>query len=113
MGIIAWIALGMAVGLLVNMLLPGKRSRALIFLCSRLLHRGPSSQPVPRARSVQFSLPGSPPSPKQRSCCWPATCSPSVGPRDAAIEVGTVGDTMASDPRPIAPPVDPCDSGVT
>jgi hypothetical protein len=33
MGIIAWIALGMAVGLLVNMLLPGKRSRALIFLC--------------------------------------------------------------------------------
>jgi uncharacterized membrane protein YeaQ/YmgE (transglycosylase-associated protein family) len=33
MGIIAWIALGMAAGLLVNMLLPGKRSQGLIFIC--------------------------------------------------------------------------------
>jgi len=33
MGIIVWITLGMAVGLLANMLLPGKRTRALIFIC--------------------------------------------------------------------------------
>ena len=33
MGITAWIALGLAMGLLANMLLPGKRSRALIFIC--------------------------------------------------------------------------------
>ena len=33
MGITAWIALGLATGLLANMLLPGKRSRALIFIC--------------------------------------------------------------------------------
>ena len=33
MGIIAWIALGMAAALLANMLLPGKRSRGLIFIC--------------------------------------------------------------------------------
>jgi len=33
MGVIAWVALGMAAGLLVNMLLPGNRSRGLIFIC--------------------------------------------------------------------------------
>ena len=33
MGIIAWIALGVAAALLANMLLPGKRSRGLIFIC--------------------------------------------------------------------------------
>jgi uncharacterized membrane protein YeaQ/YmgE (transglycosylase-associated protein family) len=33
MGIIAWIALGTAVGLLANMLHPGKRSLAPIFIC--------------------------------------------------------------------------------
>ena len=33
MGIIAWIALGMAAILLAHMLLPGKRSRGLIFIC--------------------------------------------------------------------------------
>ena len=33
MGIIAWIALGTAAILLANMLLPGKRSRGLIFSC--------------------------------------------------------------------------------
>jgi hypothetical protein len=31
MDIIAWIAVGLAAGLLANMLLPGKRSRGLIF----------------------------------------------------------------------------------
>jgi uncharacterized membrane protein YeaQ/YmgE (transglycosylase-associated protein family) len=31
MGIIAWIAVGLAAGLLANMLLPGKRARGLIF----------------------------------------------------------------------------------
>jgi uncharacterized membrane protein YeaQ/YmgE (transglycosylase-associated protein family) len=31
MGVIAWIAVGLAAGLLANMLLPGKRSRGLIF----------------------------------------------------------------------------------
>jgi uncharacterized membrane protein YeaQ/YmgE (transglycosylase-associated protein family) len=33
MGIIAWIAVGLAAGLLATMLLPGKRSRGLIFIC--------------------------------------------------------------------------------
>ena len=33
MGIIAWIAVGLAAGLAVTMLLPGKRSRGLIFIC--------------------------------------------------------------------------------
>jgi uncharacterized membrane protein YeaQ/YmgE (transglycosylase-associated protein family) len=33
MGITAWIAASMAAGLLANMLLPGKRSRGLIFIC--------------------------------------------------------------------------------
>ncbi len=33
MGVIAWIAVGMAAGLLANMLLPGKRSRGFIFIC--------------------------------------------------------------------------------
>jgi uncharacterized membrane protein YeaQ/YmgE (transglycosylase-associated protein family) len=33
MGIIVWIALGLAAGLLANMLLPGKRSRGHIFIC--------------------------------------------------------------------------------
>jgi uncharacterized membrane protein YeaQ/YmgE (transglycosylase-associated protein family) len=33
MGIIAWIALGMAAALLANILLPGKRSLGLIFIC--------------------------------------------------------------------------------
>ena len=33
MGVIAWIAAGLAAGLLANMLLPGKRSRGLIFIC--------------------------------------------------------------------------------
>jgi uncharacterized membrane protein YeaQ/YmgE (transglycosylase-associated protein family) len=32
-GIIAWIAVGLTAGLLANMLLPGKRSRGLIFIC--------------------------------------------------------------------------------
>ena len=32
MGVIAWIALGVAGGLLANILLPGKRSRGLIFI---------------------------------------------------------------------------------
>jgi uncharacterized membrane protein YeaQ/YmgE (transglycosylase-associated protein family) len=31
MGVIAWIAVGLAAGLLANMLLPGKRSRGPIF----------------------------------------------------------------------------------
>jgi len=31
MGVIAWIAVGLAAGLLANMLLPGQRSRGLIF----------------------------------------------------------------------------------
>ena len=58
MGIIVWITLGMAVGLLANMLLPGKRTRALIFICltcfTGALPRQLGSQPVPRARSVQL-----------------------------------------------------------
>ena len=33
MGIIAWIILGLAAGLLANMLIPGKRSQGLIFTC--------------------------------------------------------------------------------
>ncbi len=33
MGIIAWIAVGMAAGLLANMLVPGKRPRGFIFIC--------------------------------------------------------------------------------
>jgi hypothetical protein len=55
-----------------------------------------------------FHPPGSPSSPKQRPCCWPATGegqSPqlvrdhdrSVGPRRAVIGVCTVRDAMASD----------------
>jgi uncharacterized membrane protein YeaQ/YmgE (transglycosylase-associated protein family) len=31
MGIIAWVAVGLTAGLIANMLLPGKRSRSLIF----------------------------------------------------------------------------------
>jgi uncharacterized membrane protein YeaQ/YmgE (transglycosylase-associated protein family) len=33
MGIIAWIILGLAAGLLANMLIPGKRSQGLILTC--------------------------------------------------------------------------------
>ena len=33
MGIIAWIAVGLAAGLLANMVLPGKGSRVLNFIC--------------------------------------------------------------------------------
>ena len=33
MGIIAWIVLGLASGLLANMLIPGKRSQGLILTC--------------------------------------------------------------------------------
>ena len=33
MGIIAWIVLGLAAGLLANMLIPGKRSQGLIVTC--------------------------------------------------------------------------------
>jgi uncharacterized membrane protein YeaQ/YmgE (transglycosylase-associated protein family) len=33
MGIIAWIVLGLAAGLLANMLVPGKRSQGLIITC--------------------------------------------------------------------------------
>ena len=33
MGIIAWIVLGLAAGLLANMLIPGKRSQGLILTC--------------------------------------------------------------------------------
>ncbi|HVB44111.1 MAG TPA: GlsB/YeaQ/YmgE family stress response membrane protein [Streptosporangiaceae bacterium] len=33
MGIIAWIVLGLAAGLLANMLVPGKRSQGLIVTC--------------------------------------------------------------------------------
>ena len=33
MGIIAWIAFGMAAGLLATMVLPGKRSQGFIFIC--------------------------------------------------------------------------------
>lgn len=33
MGIIAWIVLGLAAGLLANMLIPGKRSQTLIVTC--------------------------------------------------------------------------------
>ena len=33
MGIIAWIVLGLAAGLLANMLIPGKRSQGLISTC--------------------------------------------------------------------------------
>ena len=33
MGIIAWIILGLAAGLLANMLIPGKRSQGLVLTC--------------------------------------------------------------------------------
>jgi uncharacterized membrane protein YeaQ/YmgE (transglycosylase-associated protein family) len=33
MGIIAWIVLGLAAGLLANMLIPGRRSQGLILTC--------------------------------------------------------------------------------
>ena len=33
MGIIAWIVLGLAAGLLANMLIPGKRSQGLVLTC--------------------------------------------------------------------------------
>lgn len=33
MGIIAWIVLGLAAGLLANMLIPGKRSQGLVITC--------------------------------------------------------------------------------
>ena len=33
MGIIAWIVLGLAAGLLANMLVPGKRSQGLVLTC--------------------------------------------------------------------------------
>jgi uncharacterized membrane protein YeaQ/YmgE (transglycosylase-associated protein family) len=33
MGIIAWIVLGLGVGLLANMLIPGKRSQSLLITC--------------------------------------------------------------------------------
>lgn len=33
MGVVTWIALGLAAGFLAIMLLPGKRSRGLVFIC--------------------------------------------------------------------------------
>ena len=53
MGIIAWIVLGLAAGLLANMLIPGKRSQGLILTCvigiaGALLRRLGGHQAVPR-----------------------------------------------------------------
>ena len=46
MGIIAWIALGLAAALITNMLLTGKRSRGLIFICLACFTRLHQGEPL-------------------------------------------------------------------
>ena len=46
MGIIAWIAVRMAAGLITNMLLTGKRSRGLIFICLACFTRLHQGEPL-------------------------------------------------------------------
>jgi hypothetical protein len=91
----------MAVGLLANMLLPGKRSRALIssaWLAVLAEAAGPAA--------------GLPPAKGSHHSSFGIMIGPSA-PRGAVIGVCTVREAMASDPGRIASPVDPCDSGVT
>ena len=80
MGIIAWIVLGLGAGLLANMLIPGKRSQGLILTCvigiAGALGGGWAATELFHVHTLHgfFNLPpGSPPSPDQPSCCWPAT----------------------------------------
>ena len=52
MSIIAWIAVGLAAGLLANILLPGKRSRGLISRVSHFVVLAVSSSPAPALLSL-------------------------------------------------------------
>lgn len=80
MGVIAWIVLGLAAGLIANMLIPGRRSQGLILTCvigivgalaggrvaTELFHATPctgSSTPPPGSR-LSSALP---------SCCSSST----------------------------------------
>ena len=87
MGIIAWIALGTAVGLLANMLHPQQRSRALIssaWLAVLAEAAGPAA--------------GLPPAKGSHHSSFGIMIGPSA-PRSAVIGVCTVREAMASDPR--------------
>ena len=79
MGIIAWIILGLAAGLLANMLIPG-RSQGLILTCligvAGALLGGWVATRLFHIHSLQgfFNVsPGSPRSLAQPSCCSPST----------------------------------------
>jgi hypothetical protein len=106
MGIIAWFAVGLAVGLLVNMLLPGKRSRALIFSCLTCF-----TGVLAAARPATCS-PGNPGRPAGSRAAGTSK-KDHIGPARCGDWSWHGRDAMASDPEPIASPVDPCDSGVT
>ncbi len=89
MGIIAWIAVGLTAGLLANILPLGKRPRGLILIRLTCLTGalGGAWPPASSARTAWPASSASPhgllSSPNQRSCCWPATCSPG-SPADSA-----------------------------
>jgi hypothetical protein len=116
MGIIAWIVLGLAAGLIANMLIPGKRSQGFIVTCligvaGALGGAGspPSCSTSTPCRGSSTCPPGSPPSSALRSCCSPTTCSRRGprgpdGPAAAAVtltaEPGCFGFTGQLRPRP-------------
>jgi uncharacterized membrane protein YeaQ/YmgE (transglycosylase-associated protein family) len=80
MGIIAWIVLGLAAGLVASLLVPGRRSQGLILTCligvAGALRGGRVATGLFHVHSLCKSSstcpPGLPPLPARRSCCWPA-----------------------------------------
>jgi hypothetical protein len=85
MGIIAWIVLGLAAGLIANMLIPGRRQQGLILTCAigilahRHRRRGcPAARLSPVHPTVQPVQPVPPvhPVPPVRPALRPATGGP-------------------------------------
>src|ERR1022692_3453604 len=75
MGIIAWIVLGLAAGLLANMLIPGRRSQGLI-----VAGQPASCSIFTVCKGSSTCLPGSPRSSGRQSCCSCTTWSREDGP---------------------------------
>jgi hypothetical protein len=96
MGLIAWIVLGLAAGLLANMLIPGKRSQGLIITCVTGHRRGAAwrlgSHPaVPYPHPARVLQPGHLAHSHRRGG-RPATCLPPghrAGPAGACAPAGT------------------------
>ena len=100
MGIIAWIAVGLTAGLLASILPLGKRPRGLILVRPTCLTGalGGAWPPASSARTPWPASSASPhgvlSSPKRRSCCWPATCSP--GSPGESLAAATASGTVMS-----------------